>query len=919
MRAITPVLVLLMAAAMGCSGPPAEAPQPTAEEQQALTSGATLLPSGVWITPSAALGSTFGPLNPGLSDHPDYIAGQAVTTALSPDGVTLLVLTSGYNRLNDTSGKGSPADSNEYVFVFDTTVDPPAKKQVIEVSNTFDGMAWNPSGQEFYVSGGVDDELHVYAQSVSGWTEAAAIQLGHTAGRGLGNTPASAGVAVNSSGTRALVANFENDSVSLIDLGKRTVLGELDLRPGGGKAGGEYPFWVVFKGDDKAYVTSQRDREVAVLSVTDHGMTVTKRIPTGTQPSKMTLDAAQTRLFVAVGGSDRIGVVDTATDQVVEHFGTLAPHQLFANPSGWRGANPNSLALSPDEQTLYVTNGGTNSVAVIDLAQHRVAGLIPTGWYPNSVSVSRDGAHLWVVNGKSIAGPNPGACLDVSMDQAACNARNHYVWQQTKAGFLSLPTPSAWQLVPLSWQVAWNNHFSSVHPWDQLVMQFLRSRIQHVMYIVKENRTYDQLLGDLPGADGDPTLTVFPEPITPNHHALASEFVTLDRFFDAGEVSGDGWNWTTAARTTDFTEKTVPVNYAGRGLVYDWEGTNRNINVAYPTLAQRLAANPLTPNDPDLLPGTVDVAEPEGAFGVGPQYLWDAALQSGHTLRNYGFFGDLAPYSIPTGATGFVPLDRDPAALGHMVFFPAKPALMTTSDPYFRGFDMRLADFWREQEWEREFDAQLSSSSVPALTLLRLPHDHFGSFTTALDGVDTPDTQMADNDYAIGRVVEKVSHSSVANSTLIFILEDDAQNGGDHVDAHRSVGYVVGPYVRRHAVVSTAYDTVNLVRTIEDVLGLPHLGITDGLARPMAEVFQPLLWANDWRYQAKVPGVLRTTSLPLPAPPAGTTLTIPQPRHDARWWGHAMRNQNFSREDDLDTDDFNRTLERGLRGPGGAL
>jgi hypothetical protein len=427
-----------------------------------------------------------------------------------------------------------------------------------------------------------------------------------------------------------------------------------------------------------------------------------------------------------------------------------------------------------------------------------------------------------------------------------------------------------------------------------------------VIFIVKENRTYDQVLGDLGRGDGDPRLTLFPEALTPNHHALARQFVTLDHFLDAGGVSGDGWNWTTAARISDVTEKTVPVNYAGRGLSYDWEGPNRNINVGIASLAERRAANPYTPDDADLLPGTADAAEPEGREGAEDvAYLWDAALAAGLSVRNYGFFGDLLRYDLPASDPAYMPISRHPFADGVVQYIPAKPALAAVSDPYFRSFDMNNADYWLELEWERELDGYAAAGDLPALTLLRFPHDHFGAFATAIDGVNTPDTQMADNDHAVGRLIEKLAHSRFADSTVVFILEDDAQNGGDHVDAHRSVALVAGAQVKQGALIASDYNTVSVLRTIELLLGLEPLGLTDATARPMAEVFE--LTPRPWHYQALVPAVLRSTALPLPPGP------VSQPRGSSGFWARAMARFDFAREDELDAERFNHVLWRGLR------
>jgi len=431
------------------------------------------------------------------------------------------------------------------------------------------------------------------------------------------------------------------------------------------------------------------------------------------------------------------------------------------------------------------------------------------------------------------------------------------------------------------------------------------------------------VLGDLERGNGDPHLVLLPEPISPNHHALARNFVTLDNLFDSGESSNTGWLWSTAARTTDYTEKTGPVNYAGRGSQYDQEGTNRDVNVGIATLDERRAANPATPNDPDLVAGTADVAAPDpptasgGLAGTG--YLWDAALRAGLTIRNYGFYGDLARYFAKDATR--IPLSHDPFVEKLQVFFPTKASLAQHSDLYFRGFDMTFPDFWRVREWQREFAEQVANGRMPSLTLLRLPNDHFGSFAAAgaNDGVNTVETQMADNDYAVGQVVETIANSPFKSDTLIFIVEDDAQNGADHVDAHRSIAFVIGPYVKQQALVATRYTTVSMLRTIEDILGLPPLGLNDGLAEPMSDVFARGNAA--WSYKALVPQVLRTTKLPLPPEPTkgsmlGAAGCFSAPRHDAQWWETAMAGQNFHEEDRLDAASFNKALWSGLNGEG---
>jgi YVTN family beta-propeller protein len=656
------------------------------------------LPDGQLITPTAAPGAIFESLNPGLTDYPEFTAGQAVTSVVSPDGTTLLVLTSGYNRNNDASGKVMPQDSSEYAFVFDITSGSPVQKQVIQVPNTYSGIAFSPDGANFYVSGGKDDSVHTYSKVGGSWAEIdTPIMLGHGSGNGLPQgsrtvLPAAAGLAVTADSKNIVVANYENDSISLVSTLTRAKIAELDLRPGkndprqAGVPGGEFPYWVTIKGNDLAYVSSVRDREVVVIKLQATSPVIVGRIPLTGNPNRMALDKAQTKLYVALDNSDDVAVIDTRRNRVVHTVKTTAPAGLLL--SVIPGASPNSLTFSPDGRTLYVTNGGTNSIAVLSVLPKgglRVVGLIPTGWYPNSVSVNADGKMLYVVNSKSNTGPNPSHCRSIAASDQnfapGCppanqnGSANQYTLQLAKAGLLTLPVPTPSRLDDLTRQVARNNGFNlKLTPQEHAILRTLRRNIKHVIYIVKENRTYDQMLGDLPAGDGDPKLTQFPEIVTPNQHALAKQFVQLDNLYDASNVSYDGWQWSTAARSVDATEKTYSVNYARRGLSYDSEGADRNINVAYPNVAARQAANPITPSDPDLLPGPRNEEDVDGP-GRGKQrvasrvlqkedsdesigeegegYLWDAAIRANLTVRNYGFHCDTVRYSstIPSGYT----------------------------------------------------------------------------------------------------------------------------------------------------------------------------------------------------------------------------------------------------------------------------
>jgi DNA-binding beta-propeller fold protein YncE len=943
---------------------------------------------GQQITPLAPQGSRFEPLIPGLADNPAWQAGQAVTTVVSPDRNTLLVLTSGYNRVYNTNPTPpypwNAADSSEYVFVYDISTPAPIKKQVLHLQNTYNGMVFDPSGAAFYVAGGPSDNVHIFtisaaAGSAAGtWAEGAGSPLALNNGKGIGLAlapgaqpvpinqqvavgPCAAGVAISNDGQTLVVANYYNDSITVFNggLGHWSQGTPLDLRPGksdkskAGTPGGEYPFWVVVKGNGPSatgYVSSIRDREIVVVNLSGTPA-VTARIRVKGQPNKMTLNAAQTFLYVVEDQSDTVDVIDTAANAIVETIPVIAPASAVpSSRAKYTGANPNSVTLSPDEKQLYVTNGNLNCIAVVALggthSGDQVVGLIPTGWYPNSVSVNwypnsapfggnAQLVNLYVVNGKSPTGPNPGWCYGGYGPPGSknCNVANQYNPQLTKAGFQSFPLPGTAQLATLTAQVAANNRFSSTESAsDAAVMAAVRQGIQHVIFVIKENRTYDQVLGDLEIGNGDPDLLEFGQAITPNLHNLARTFVTLDNFLDTAEVSYDGWLWTTSARAPDVVERQLPIAYAYRGLSLDSEGLNRNVNVAYPTLGERQAADPFTPSDPDVLPGQTNVAAPDGPNNqVNTGYLWDAALRANLTVRNYGFFIDTTRYST---ADFSIPPVRSPASDGTIVAFPSSASLAPYTDPYFRGFDNAFPDYYRYTEWAREFDANYSytmweresdvprgkvpnggtrlrgTGGLPSLSLVRFMHDHTGNYATAIDGVNTPEVQVADNDYAVGLLVQKVANSPYANNTLIFVIEDDAQDGGDHVDSHRSIAFVAGAYVKRGALVSTQYNTIDFVRTIEEVLGLPPMNLNDALARPMADIFNTT--PSPWSFTATPSASLYGTQLPLPPKSAG--LVVPKPAHDAKYWARATKGMDFTAEDRVEPEDFNRILWKGMKG-----
>ncbi len=911
---------------------------------------AQMLPTGATITPTAAPGSVFVPLTTSLQDVPVFTPDGAETTAISPDGNTLLVLTSGYN-LNENSSGGFPgADSGEFVFVYDiSTPATPVQTQVVQLLNfqeTFDGIVWAPNGSAFYVGGGGDDNVLTFTLQSGLWAQSGTpINLNHYCDLMCEETetgPTAAILGITPDGNTLFVANHETDSITSVDLVHGVVLQEYDLRPGiinpvqTGVPGGEFPYGIAVatnQNGSTVYVSSVRDREIDVLSFVNGVLTLTNRIPVSGNPERMILNAAQTELFVVAANSDALIIINTATNAVQSEVNVSAPAGILGSGKYVpKGSNPNSVTLSHDETTAYVTDGGTNAVAVVNLTGKKpsVAGLIPTGWYPNSVSISPDGSTLYVVNGKSVETPNPLNCRYINNTPgggfgSACQtlasqdgSGNEYAWQNEYSGFLTLPVPSPIQLSQLTGQVAQNNGFNfQLSPTDVATMTFLHQHIQHVIYIVKENRTFDQILGDLTnGANADPDYTQFPASVTPNFHNFANNFVTFDNFDDSSMVSMDGWQWSLAARALDINEKCVKVNYGKGGCQYDSEGTARNINVAVTGVAARQVEQPLYPPDPNLLPGNANEVEADGPDGKeGTGYLWDAALNAGLSVRNYGFYTDLGALDVREELGEISPTLAYPCSTKPptQVEWPAKKELLNRSDLCFWPFDQSYPDFFRYAEWAREFDKQVKTNKFPNLVLLRYDHDHFGDFGTASFGVNTPELQIADDDYAVGLTVDKIANSPYANNTLIFVIEDDPQDGADHVSGDRSLAFIVGPYVKQGGVVvSNPYSTVSMLRTIEGVLGLPQLSVHDAGVPPMTDAFN--ISQASWTYSAVPSSYLYGTSLPILNKYVQNKDAIPHPTHDAAWWEEQTKGMDFSQADRIPTEKFNRILWKGMMG-----
>lgn len=584
-----------------------------------------------------------------------------------------------------------------------------------------------------------------------------------------------------------------------------------------------YPFAVASKtrgpGAPKIYVSSEQR---GVISVVDaHTGKVAREIATGTQPVGLSLDTSQRRLFVSNAGSDTLSIVDTRTDRVTSTV-LLRPDTARGLP----GATPLGMALSPDEKRLYVALADMNAVAVVDLPRGTLAGYLPVGWYPTALATSPDGKRLFVANAKGVAVRNPNG-----KPVAGLKERPQYILNIIEGTVSTLDLTATRDLKNFTARVLENNR-GQVSRAASLV----NPGIKHVFYIIKENRTYDQVLGDLPRGNGDPSLVLFGRDVTPNLHALAERFVLLDNFYCCAEVSGDGWNWTTGGMSSEYTSRNVVHSYAKRQRPYDFEGTNNGVAV-------------------DRY-GIPDAARPAGG------YLWDLAARSGVSFRNYGCFTDDLKVPRTLAEEGSQGLENS----------PTKRALLGKSDPNFRQFDMTYADSeaWklhnldpapkqkpiygafndpaRITAWKREFAGYMQRGDLPALSMIRLPRDHTSGTTV---GASSPRAMVADNDYAVGQMVETISRSPIWKSSAIIIVEDDAQNGFDHVDAHRSTAYVISPFVPKNLHDSRFYNSDSALKTIEMLLGMPPMNQYDAIAPPL-DVFGKVA-DNDAPFQAILP------------------------------------------------------------------
>ena len=679
--------------------------------------------------------------------------------SLSPAGKIIPLGDFPMNLVVSPSGKFMAVTNNGQSKQTIQLVDPATEAILdeVEISKSWYGLEFNSDESRLYASGGNDNMIVIYNTSQSRLQKIDSIVIGKPWPVKISLT----GIALDDVGGKLYVVTKEDNSLYTIDL-KTKAFKQLKLS--------SEAYACRLSPDRKQlYVSLWGGDQIAIVD-TQRG-SITSSIAVGSNPNEMLLTKDGRYLFVAQGNDNQVSVIETTSGKVIEVFATA----LF--PKSLAGSTPNALALSEDEKRLYIANADNNCVAVFDITvagEGKNLGFIPTDWYPTSVKVLK--GKVWVANGKggksmpNPKGPNP---------YEKRTEETEYIGGLFKGTLSIVPEPDSVTLATYSRAVYKNSPYTKEveklaegeagNPIPRTADDV--SPIKYVFYIIKENRTYDQVLGDVEKGNGDSTLCLFPERVTPNQHALADAFVLLDNFYVNAEVSADGHNWSMGAYANDFVEKTWPTSYGGRGGNYDYEGTR-------------------------------EIAWPKDGF------IWDNCARSGVSYRSYGEF-------IADGEATTKSLE------GHY-------------DKDFPEYNLKIPDEVRFKKWRQDFDSLVAINAVPQLSTIRLPNNHTAG---ASIGMPTPRAMVAENDQALGKLIDHLSQSKIWKESAVFVLEDDAQNGPDHVDAHRSPAFVISPYVKRNVVVSRMYSTTSVLRTIELILRLPPMSQYDAAATPMWECF----------------------------------------------------------------------------------
>ncbi|HPT30397.1 MAG TPA: bifunctional YncE family protein/alkaline phosphatase family protein [Prolixibacteraceae bacterium] len=698
----------------------------------------------------------------------------------------------------------------------------------VAVGKAWLGLAFSGDGKVLYASGGNDNLILRYDVRKNKLFLRDSIILGKPWPVKI----SVGGLALDDRSNRLYAVTREDNSLYVVDTQSKSVLSKHPL-------GGEGFTCLLSPDQSTLYATCWGCDKVLIFNTREQKMT--GFIPAGDNPNDLCITRDGRWLFIANANDNNVLVADTRLGKVVESLHTA----LY--PKAPVGSTTNSVALSEDEKMLFIANADNNCLAVFDVSSPgtcKSLGFIPTGWYPTCVRVS--GNKLLVANGKGITsmanpyGPNPvrrGSEVVHHEGGKEIRTKVQYIAGLLRGSLSLLKIPKEKSIRELTQMVFENTPYiggkelhaegAEGNPVPRKVGD--PSPIKYVFYVIKENRTYDQVLGDLPQGNGDTSLVLFGEKITPNHHALAREFVLLDNFYVNGEVSADGHNWSMGAYATDYLEKTWPTSYGGRGGSYSAEGTR-------------------------------EIANNKDGF------LWDYCQRKGLSYRSYGEFVEVGGPNIPV-------------LEGHYC-------------THFTPWDQSVMDTIRFHQWKRDFDSLMAIQAVPRLNTIRIINDHTEGLKL---GRPTPFAHVADNDLAVGMMVDYLSHSPIWKESLVVIVEDDAQNGPDHVDAHRSLAFLAGGYVKKGFVDSTPYTTASLLRTMELILGLPPMSQYDAAATPL------------WRCFEKTPDhpVFNVR-------PCQVDLSARNQNESA--WQQMSETFDFSKEDQIDDLKFNEVIWKAVKG-----
>ena len=705
---------------------------------------------------------------------------------LSPAGRSLPLGDLPLNLALSSSKKYMAVTNNgqsvQSIQLIDTRTEKILDSKIIPVS--WYGLKFSSNEKFLYASGGNDNRIVIYAIINNKLQLSDTITLGKKWPVKISPT----GIDVDDAAGLLYVVTKENNSLYIVDLSSKQVVKELPL--------GNEAYACLLSPDKKELYISMWGGDKVLVFDTQKKLVVAE-VAVGDNPNELLLNKKGNLLYIANANDNSVSVVDVKKRTQVEVLNAA----LY--PNAPEGSTSNGLALSTDEKTLYVANADNNCLAVFNVAvagSSRSKGFIPVGWYPTNIKVV--GKKIFVSNGKGFSsfanptGPNPlrpEQVVERHVGDTSVKVRSGYIGGLMKGTLSIIDEPTDATLATYSKAVYKNTPYTKAgellaagEKGNPIPMKVGgTSPIKHVFYIIKENRTYDQVLGDIPEGNGDKDLVLFGEKITPNQHKLVKEFVLLDNFYADGEVSADGHNWSTAANATDYLEKNWVTSYGGRGGSYPGEGK-------------------------------IKVANPKRGF------IWDYCKRAGVTFRTYGEFADNGQANIPVLEGNFC--------------------------PYYASYSLQVKDTTRFNQWRQEFDSLVAANALPQFNSLRFGNDHTEGLRL---GRPTPFAHVADNDLAVGMFVEYLSKSPVWKESVVFIVEDDAQNGPDHVDAHRTTAYVAGPHVKRGFVDHTMYSTSSMLRTMELILGLPPMSQYDAAATPM------------WRSFMTTPNLKPFTSVPV--------------------------------------------------------